>query len=231
MFANSSFHTFLGMTFRVVRQRRNTKIFRAWWFFSSLRGKSRSKHGSVIVHNFFAYFTFSLSTSQVYMIMEKCWFPKINFFIEYFPHRINVLFLSSQFDVTTQIRITLFRSVRISILSLETFSQPYFKKGISQIAFPITVLPKDDRTDFAQEERLGLPYWTMILATCVVVDESKCLGVPSLEFSIILDHLPFLTGYCSRYCVSCLSCATGQSGYDIHDFCCCHFVTLMNLVQ
>ena len=33
---------------------------------------------------------------------------------------------------------------------------------LSQIAFPITVLPKDDRTDFAQEERLGLPHRTMI---------------------------------------------------------------------
>ena len=64
-----------------------------------------------------------------------------------------------------------------------------------QIAFPITVLPKDDRTDFAQEERLGLPYWTMILAICVVVDESKCLDTPILEFSIICEHLPFLPGY------------------------------------
>ena len=26
----------------------------------------------------------------------------------------------------------------------------------------------------------------------------------------------------SRYCISCLSCAPWQSGYDIHDFCCCH---------
>ena len=24
----------------------------------------------------------------------------------------------------------------------------------------------------------------------------------------------------SRYCVSCLSCSSWQSGYDIHDFCC-----------
>ena len=37
-------------------------------------------------------------------------------------------------------------------------------------------MPKDDRTDFAQEERLDLPYWTMILAICVVVDESKMSG-------------------------------------------------------
>ena len=33
-----------------------------------------------------------------------------------------------------------------------------------QIAFPTYVLPKDDRTNSFQEERLGLPYWTMILA-------------------------------------------------------------------
>ena len=26
----------------------------------------------------------------------------------------------------------------------------------------------------------------------------------------------------SRYCVFCLSCAPWQSGYDIHDFCCCY---------
>ena len=50
--------------------------------------------------------------------------------------------------------------------------------GFSQIAFPITVLPKDDRTDSAQEERLGLPHWTMVEAICVVVDESKCLDIP-----------------------------------------------------
>ena len=59
----------------------------------------------------------------------------------------------------------------------------------------MTSLPKDDRTDFAQEERLDLPYWTMIQAICVVVDESKCLDIPMLEFSIILKHLPFLPGY------------------------------------
>ena len=58
-----------------------------------------SKHGSVIVHNIFAYFALSLSAAQVYMIQERCWFSKIDFFIEYFPHRINILFPSSQFYV------------------------------------------------------------------------------------------------------------------------------------
>ena len=39
--------------------------------------------------------------------------------------------------------------------------------GFSQIAVPTIVLPKDDQKDFAQEERVGLPYWIMILAICV----------------------------------------------------------------
>ena len=51
---------------------------------------------------------------------------------------------------------------------------------------------KDDHADFVQEERLGLPCWTMILAVCVVVDESECLDIPILEFTTILEHLPFL---------------------------------------
>ena len=63
--------------------------------------------------------------------------------------------------------------------------------GFSHIAFPIIVLPKDDHTDFVQEERLDLPYWAMILATCVVVDESKCLNILIDQFSIISDHLSF----------------------------------------
>ena len=47
---------------------------------------------------------------------------------------------------------------------------------LSRIAFPTIVLPKADRTDFAQEERLGLPCWTMILATFVSVNVSKISG-------------------------------------------------------
>ena len=51
---------------------------------------------------------------------------------------------------------------------------------LSQITFPITVLPKGDRTDFAQEERLGLPYWTRAIS--VVEDESKSLDIPMRYF-------------------------------------------------
>ena len=51
---------------------------------------------------------------------------------------------------------------------------------LSQIAFTIKVLPEVDRTDFIQEERLGLPYWTMILAICALVDVSKYLNILTL---------------------------------------------------
>ena len=53
-----------------------------------------------------------------------------------------------------------------------------FPIELSQIAFPTTILPKDDHTDSLREERLGLQYWTKISAICVVVDESKCLDTP-----------------------------------------------------
>ena len=75
-----SFHTFLCVTSHVVGPRSNTKILR-------------------VVNNILTYFTLSLSTSQVFMIQERRRFSQINFFVEYFPHRINVLRLRSQFDV------------------------------------------------------------------------------------------------------------------------------------
>ena len=61
--------------------------------FSCSCRNSGFKQGSVIVNNIFAYFTLSLSTPQVYMIKERCWFSQINFFVEYCPHRIDILFL------------------------------------------------------------------------------------------------------------------------------------------
>ena len=130
------------------------------------------------------------------MIQERCWFSQINFFVEYFPHRIKILLLSSQkiCHPQTQIRITLFHDEQRDIPNLE-FSPSHVSIGFSQIAFPIIVLPKDDRINSFQEERLGLPHWTMTLAICVVVDESKCLGTPILEFSIICEYLPFSLGY------------------------------------
>ena len=73
---------------------------------------------------------------------------------------------------------------------LKTVPNRMFKE-LSQIAFPILVLPEDDRTDFVQEEQLGLPYWTMIWAIWVLVDVSKYLDILTLEFSITSVRLPF----------------------------------------
>ena len=142
------------------------------------RGNSRFEHGSVLVHSIFACLALSLSAAQVYVIQERCWFSQIDFFIEYFPHRIKILFLSSQFlcHPHTQIRIILFHDGQRDIPNLE-ISPSHVSIGFSQIAFPTTVLPKDDRTDFAQEERLDLQCLTMFSATCVVEDVSIRLDI------------------------------------------------------
>ena len=54
----------------------------------------------------------------------------------------------------TQIRIILFHNVQRDIPNLE-FSPSHVLKGFSQIAFPIIVLPKDDRTDSTQRGTIG----------------------------------------------------------------------------
>ena len=148
------------MTFHIIRSWRNTKILRVWNLFCSHRGNSRFKHGSVIVNNIFAYFTLSLSAVQVYMIKERSWFSQIDFFIEYFSHLINVLFLSSQFHVASTYRDKDNPFLRKDIPNWKLSSNCVWK-GFSQIVFPIIVLSKDDCTDSVQEERLGLRYWVI----------------------------------------------------------------------
>ena len=120
-----------------------------------------------------------------------------------------------------------FHSVRISILNWKPSAQPSCNRIFSNCHSHNS--PAKDRTDFAQEERLDFPYWTMFLALCVVVGESKCLDTPIFEFSIFWSIFHFNLGI-RRYCVCCLSIATRQSGNDIHYFCCCHPVMLMILV-
>ena len=94
LFANSQYRSthFFCITFPNIRPWRNANILRAWKLFCSSRGNSWFKHGSVIVHCIFAYLALSLSKSQVYMINKRCWLTQNDFFIEYYPHRINVLF-------------------------------------------------------------------------------------------------------------------------------------------
>ena len=79
-------------------------------------------------------------------------------------------------------RIILFHDVQRDIPNLES-SPSHVSIGFSQIAFPIKVLPKDDRTDSAQKEQLDLPYWTMIEAISVVVRRIQMSG--HSDFGII----------------------------------------------
>ena len=95
-----------------------------------------------------------MTASQVYMIQERCWFSQIDFFVENFPHRINVLFLSSQFHV---IHIhSPFSRCTNKHSQLGTFSQPYFKFPFAQKSCQRMTVQIS-----AQEERLDLPYWTI----------------------------------------------------------------------
>ena len=63
-----------------------------------------------------------------------------------------------------------------------------FQWSFLELPSPSTVLTKGERTDFAQDERLGLPCWTMILAICVSVDVSKYLDILTLDFSITMEY-------------------------------------------
>ena len=100
-------------------------------FFKCSCRNSGFKHGSVIVNNIFVYFTLSLSAAQVYMIQESCWFSQIDFFVQYFSHRIDILFLSSQFDVIHTDKNNPFSRCTNNHSKLETFSQAYFKRIFS----------------------------------------------------------------------------------------------------
>ena len=114
-------------------------------------------------NNIFAYFALSLSAFQVHMIQERCWFSQIDFFIEYFPHRIKILFLSSQFFMSstyTDKNNPLSRCTKRHS-QFGNFSQPCFNR-IFSYCLSHNSPAKDDRTDSAQEEQLGFPYWTMI---------------------------------------------------------------------
>ena len=58
----------------------------------------------------------------------------------------------------------------------ENFLPSAFQKNFRKLQFT-QVLPKDDHTESVQEEQLGFPNWTMILAICVVVDASRYLDI------------------------------------------------------
>ena len=168
------------MTLHVIRPRRNTH-FSEHGSFSVAPAEIQETNIVRRLSTISLLISLSLNSSRVYMIKERCWFSPIDFFVEYFPHRINVCFFPANLMSSTYTdKNNPFRFGTKDIPNLE-FSPSHVSIGFSQIAFYTTVLPKNDHTDFVQEERLGLQYWTMILAICVVVDESKCLDIPILK--------------------------------------------------
>ena len=128
------------------------------------------------------------------MVKEWCWFSQIDFFQKFFPHWVNVFFLPGKFYVVphTQTRLIPFLGSEMSIPNLELFPN--------------------------QEERLGLPCWTMIWAICVLVDVSKYQDTLTLEFSMTLVHLPFWPECTLITCPLLVL----QPCCDIDYFCCRH---------
>ena len=128
-----------------------------------------------------------------YTWSRKDGFSQIDFFIEHIPHPINIFFPTNFMSSTHTDKKNLFSRCTKRHSQLEFFPS-HVSTRFSQTAFPMIFLPKGDRTDSFREERLDLPYLTMIQAICFVVDESKCMYIQILEFSLICEHLPFSLG-------------------------------------
>ena len=90
---------------------------------------------------------------------------------------------------------------------------------LSRVAFPMIVLPKDDRTDSCREERLGLPYWTMIWAIFASVDVSKYLDILTFEFSKRRCIFDFDLGMWGKMNFSALRPCFVNHLWFVSDFC------------
>ena len=173
-----SLHTFLWMTFHITKPWRNTKILREWKFFCSFRWSSRFEHGPVIINDILAYFILPLSTSQIYISSKDVGSPKSTSLFSTFHNGLKnlVSFQPVWCDPHTEIRIILFRGVRISIPNWKTFSHSYFNRNLSNCLshdIPVKRCPyiwiKRNDWDF----HTGSWFWLCV----VVVDESKCLDL------------------------------------------------------
>ena len=120
----------------------------------------------------------------------------------------------------TQIRIVPFSRLTNKTLPIWNFSQPYFNRTFSNCrshnspakGWPYRFRSRGTTGSFIVDHDFGL---------CVSVDVSKYLDFLTLGIFNNCGASSILLGI-SRYCIRCLSCAPWQTGYDIHDFCCCH---------
>ena len=155
-------------------------------------------------------------------MVKRCWFSQNNVFHQSVLSHNGSMFC---FFPPSQTRIVLF-SVNEEAFPNWNFCPTVFQKNFLELPFS-QVLPVNDRTDSAQEERLDLPYWTMILAICVLVDAYPNIWtfrLWNLQQWWCIFHFDLGVSW---YCVCCLSCASWQSWYDIHYYLQRSFVTPM----
>ena len=207
-----SFYTFVGMTLHVIGPRRNTQIFRAWYFFSCSCGNSGFKHGSVI----------SLLVSHcLWVHPRKTWSrtdvgsPKSTFHIGsrfcFFPAN----FMSSTYtDKNNPFSRWTKRHSQFGI-----FSQPCFNRIFSNCLShngPAKGWPCRFRSrGTTASSMLDHDFGHLCFGRRIQISGHSDFGI----FNNVGAFSIFYLGI-SRYCVCCLSCASWQSGFDIHDFCC-----------
>ena len=105
-----------------------------------------------------------------------------------------VSFQSVLFRPQTQIRIFLILNLQITIPNLELFPNRILIK-LPRIAFPTIVLPKDDRTDYAQkgttgssilDHNFGLTWAQADTASAACPEHPGGLDMPSITFAAVI---------------------------------------------
>ena len=102
----------------------------------------------------------------------------------------------------------------------ETFSQPYFNRNFSN-CLSHNIPAKGWPYRFRSGETTGSSMLDHDFGHLCRGRRIQMSGHSDLGIFKILEYLQFLLGI-SGYRIRCLSCAPRQSGYDIHDSCCCH---------
>ena len=88
----------------------------------------------------------------------------------------------------TQTRILIFCQLTQKAFPIWNFFPIRVPKNVLELPFPQQSCQKMTIQTFVQWERLCLPYSTMILAICVVVDESKYLDILLQEQFVSIFH-------------------------------------------
>ena len=226
-----SFLSLLCVTFHVIGPRRYCFCIRFPWISdrSFFLGPSRNpgfEHISVVCHNFITDFiTLSLSASQIYVVKKWCLFLP--------DQRLSWEFSKSVLCFLSWLPVWYRPHTLIGIVLLlgwqRNISQFFF-----QISQPCSNWAFSNCLSHNSPAR-GWPYRFLSRGTTgsSILDNDfshLCRGrriqmsghSDSGIFSNLVGCiLHFYLGI-SRYCIRCLSCATRQSGDDIHDFSCCH---------